>query len=167
MDQGLLDFTRDLLAFRKQHPAFSRKRWFRGQPIRGVGVEDIAWIRPDGTQMEDADWSAEPLSSFAVFLNGLGLRCLNEHGEKMTDDNFLVIFNISDQPAAFTLPDQGMGEKWETVFDTCEAITRRADQVNACDTIHLEGRQVLVLLSPNPARGKMPPESLPDVTDQG
>jgi isoamylase len=37
-DQKLLQFTRALIHFRKEHPAFCRRRWFQGQPIRGIGI---------------------------------------------------------------------------------------------------------------------------------
>src|SRR5207302_3179017 len=40
-DKDLLDFTRKLIALYKAHPAFSRRRWFQGHPIKGIGVEDI------------------------------------------------------------------------------------------------------------------------------
>src|SRR5690606_10802891 len=51
VDGDLLNFTRALINFRKSHPAFCRRRWFQGQPIKGAGLEDIAWFLFDGTEM--------------------------------------------------------------------------------------------------------------------
>jgi pullulanase/glycogen debranching enzyme len=68
MDRALLDFTRQLITLRREHPVFRRRRWFRGQPIRG-GV-DISWLRPDGWPMDDADWDA----SLARSLGGVARR---------------------------------------------------------------------------------------------
>ena len=35
VDTGLLEFTRRLIALRRDHPVFRRRRWFQGRPIRG------------------------------------------------------------------------------------------------------------------------------------
>src|SRR5215213_5390875 len=53
-DLGLLEFTRWLVAFRREHPVFRRRHFFHGQAIRGL--EDIAWLSPDGREMTDEDW---------------------------------------------------------------------------------------------------------------
>ena len=45
-----------LIALRREHPVFRRRRWFQGRPIHGEGVRDIGWFRPDGEQMTDEDW---------------------------------------------------------------------------------------------------------------
>src|SRR5690606_13481311 len=53
MDEELLRFTRKLIAMRRDHPTFCRRKWFTGQRIKGIGVEDIAWFLPDGREMPD------------------------------------------------------------------------------------------------------------------
>ena len=47
----LLDFTRRLIALRRDHPVFRRRRFFRGGPGRAGGPGDLTWLRPDGRQM--------------------------------------------------------------------------------------------------------------------
>jgi pullulanase/glycogen debranching enzyme len=51
-DRGLLDFVRRLIALRHSHPVFRRRQWFKGRPLRGLGVSDMAWLRP----MPDRAW---------------------------------------------------------------------------------------------------------------
>ena len=70
VDEELLEFTRRLIHLQAGHPAFRRRRWFKGRPVRGAGVGDIAWFRPDGEEMVDEDWQQTHTKSFAVFLNG-------------------------------------------------------------------------------------------------
>src|SRR5262249_44090272 len=53
MDSTLLEFTTQLIALRKSHPTFTRRRWFQGRPLYGAGIEDIAWLTPAGTAMTD------------------------------------------------------------------------------------------------------------------
>src|SRR6185369_3943756 len=55
-DTALLAFTRQLAELRRNHPAFRRRGWFQGRPIRhaeGAELPDIAWFTPDGTEMND------------------------------------------------------------------------------------------------------------------
>ena len=59
--KALLDFTRRLIALRKEHPNLRRRKFFQDRPIdpmsrhdRDIGgqqVKDIAWYRPDGQEM--------------------------------------------------------------------------------------------------------------------
>src|SRR5690606_22836002 len=69
VDEGLLAFTRALIAFRHAHPVFSRRRWFQGQALRGTDVVDIGWFTPNGEPMSEEDWRVGFAKSLAVFLN--------------------------------------------------------------------------------------------------
>jgi glycogen operon protein len=97
-DEDLLAFTRKLIRLRKDHPVFCRRRWFQGLPIKGSGVEDIAWFLPEGTEMTRRNWSHDFAKSLAVFLNGKGLRSRGPSGEQIVDDSFYVIFNAYHGP---------------------------------------------------------------------
>src|SRR5690349_14076871 len=53
----LLEFTRRVTKFRKEHSVFRRRRFFEGKPIRrGDQVRDIAWLTPAGKEMAQQDW---------------------------------------------------------------------------------------------------------------
>jgi glycogen operon protein len=47
-DLDFLEFVARVSRLRREHPAFRRRRFFEGQPVRGTNLEDIAWLRPDG-----------------------------------------------------------------------------------------------------------------------
>src|SRR5207237_6083073 len=51
LDEPLLKFTRNLIALRRKHRIFARRRWFQGRPLHGTGVKDIAWFTPQGKEM--------------------------------------------------------------------------------------------------------------------
>ena len=38
LDDTLLAFTRELIALRREHPVFRRRRWFQGRPLRGTAT---------------------------------------------------------------------------------------------------------------------------------
>ncbi len=117
-DQKLLGFTTRLIAFWREHPVFRRRRWFKGRPIHGHDASDIAWFKPDGTEMSEQDWTEWYAKSFALFLNGDALRSRDERGRPVHDDSFLILFNAHVDPVTFTLPGGPWGERWMPVLDT-------------------------------------------------
>ncbi|HEV9035854.1 MAG TPA: glycogen debranching protein GlgX, partial [Puia sp.] len=56
-DQDLIKFASLVIKMRRDHHAFSRKMWFKGREVRKVGLTDIAWFKPDGTEMTEGDWN--------------------------------------------------------------------------------------------------------------
>lgn len=62
-NKDLLNFTRELIHFRQEHPVFRRQRWFQGQAIHGSSVSDIAWFNLDGNDMTEEQWCNGYLST--------------------------------------------------------------------------------------------------------
>ena len=121
-NEVLTEFTARLAALRAAHPVFRRQRFFQGRPIRGSDIGDIAWLRPDGLQMDDADWNGGHAQSLAIFLNGAGIPDRDEVGERVVDDSFLLLVNAHHQQATFTLPDAAYGRGWDVVVDTADPL---------------------------------------------
>jgi isoamylase len=116
-DTGLLEFTRRLIAFRREHPVFRRRRWFRGDQAQEDALPDIAWFKPDGNEMTDQDWAEWFAKSFLLFLNGDALRTRGR-GRRVRDDTFCLLFNAHVEPVGFTLPADRWGGRWIAVIDT-------------------------------------------------
>ena len=145
MDDRLLAFTQRLIAFRSEHAVFRRRRWFEGRNIRGNGLSDIGWFRPDGKEMTDEDWNSTA-RSLAVFLNGQGIHTAGPHGEPIVDDDMLIVFNPDPKAVTFTVPTQLSGE-WRVMFDTADMDwVEEPDETLPGDEIEATG-QSLVLLS--------------------
>ncbi|MCK7554325.1 hypothetical protein MKQ70_04595 [Chitinophaga sedimenti] len=143
-DQSLLDFTRKLIHFRHKHPAFCRKGWFRGHPIKGIGVEDIAWFLPDGGEMTEEHWNQHFAKTVAVFLNGRSLHQMGPKGEKIIDDSFYIIFNAHHEPLDFKLPQAHYAKDWRVEIDTVSGFVDGAVH-KAEDTIQVDGLSIVVL----------------------
>ncbi len=126
VDQDLLAFTRALVWFRHAHPAFRRRGWFQGRPLHGVDSHDIAWFTRTGAMMDDEDWLRAPARSLQVFLSGHGLLMPGPRGERLVDDDFLLLVNGNHTAATFTLPDENWGAGWSVLMDTTEARPRFA-----------------------------------------
>lgn len=149
IDRELLEFTRNLIQLRKNHPVFCRRRWFQGQPIKGIGVEDIAWFLPEGTEMTEEHWNNDFAKSLAIFLNGKGLHAVGYKGEIITDDSFYVIFNAHFESLEYKLPPAKYGKHWTKILDTAvTCIHDTGDKLKPEGTIKVEGRSVVLLHHP-------------------
>ena len=145
-DQDLLYFTVALLAFRRAHPVFRRRRWFQGRPLHGDAVRDIAFFTLAGAEMSDQDWTNGFAKTVMVFLNGNGIPTLNPRGERVLDDTFLICFNAHSEELAFTMPDAVFGERWHRVIDTADPDLRRdAGAVASGGILKVTDRSVVVL----------------------
>lgn len=148
-DADLLTFTKKLIHFCKRHPVFNRRKWFTGQPIKGVGLEDIAWFKPDGTEMTEDNWNQDYAKSLGVFLNGKGLKLVGQKGEQIVDDNFFLVFNAHHDALHFQLPPVRFGRKWTKVLDTSLNYLEETGEVFAAGKrLNIEGRSVVLLKEP-------------------
>jgi isoamylase len=145
-DKGLLEFTRQLIHWRRNHPLFCRRRWFKGRLIKEINVKDIEWFLPDGSVMTDANWQSGFAKSLAVYLNGSDLGITGAHGELINDDNFYVIFNADAAPLQYKLPAVKYGDSWIEVINTIRnEITPEGNVFKPGDAIIAEGRSVILL----------------------
>jgi glycogen operon protein len=145
-DQDLLEFVRRLIRFRRVHPVFRRRRWFQGRPIHGSGVTDIAWFKPSGEEMSEQDWKDGFAKSLAVFLNGEGIPSPTQHGERVLDDSFLLLFNAHHEALRFTIPPEKWGARWLKELDTKDwEVAESSRPFRAGQRIRVEGRSLIVL----------------------
>jgi glycogen operon protein len=149
-DQALLQFTQKLIHFNKTHPVFSRRRWFQGHPIKGEGLQDIAWFKPDGTEMTDENWKNDFAKSLAVYMNGRGIHASDWKGEPLIDDSFCIIFNAYHGDIEYRLPPERYGQQWIKHFDTTEdkGFIEKGNTYFAGDLILVGGLSVVMLIRP-------------------
>jgi glycogen operon protein len=117
-DEALLEFARDLIRLRREHPVFRRTTFLSGTETRGSGLPDVWWFRPDGRRMTQRDWQQEPGRTLGVFLNGDEIPSRTAHGEEVVDDSFLLLLNAHSEPVTFTLPTRRFGARWEVALAT-------------------------------------------------
>lgn len=143
-DPELLNFTRQLIEFRRSHPVLSRRRWFQGQRIKGTGVEDIVWFLPDASEMTEEHWNNDFAKSLAIYLNGLGIHWVGPKGERIEDDHFYIIFNAHFDALPYTLPPPKYCKQWTKVLDTSYGFDGK-EPFHAGSSITVQGRSVVVL----------------------
>ncbi|MGN6394406.1 MAG: glycogen debranching protein GlgX [Mucilaginibacter sp.] len=143
-DEDLLGFAKKLIALRKKHPAFRRRKWFQGLPIKGKGLEDIGWFLPDGSEMSDENWNHDFARSLGIFLNGKGLHHVGPKGEKIVDDDFYVIFNAHHEALDYMLPQKLAHKKWVKILDTSDEELKK-QSVHNDEIVTVQGRSVVLL----------------------
>jgi glycogen operon protein len=140
----LLDFTCALIALRRDHPVFRRRRFFSGTVQGNTALGDITWLTPAGTQMTVADWRSDA-RAMAVVLNGRAITEPGPRGEAITDDSFLLLFNAGDQPVTFTLPTAGQAPDWELILDTASSAAEPSSRHAVASQLVVAGRTSVVL----------------------
>jgi len=144
-DHGLFEFTRRVIRLRTQHPAFHRRGWFKGRPLHGKGISDIAWLRVDGEPMSEEDWQQGFVKSLMVFVNGDGLQELDDDGKRVRDASFLLLFNAHYEALDFVLPPRSFGATWTIVVDTATEVGERDATFTAGSIARVDARSVIVL----------------------
>ncbi len=146
---ALEEFTAKVIKLRHDHPVLRRRRFFRGRPIRkDEELRDIAWFTTSGEEMTEGDWDTALGLAVAVFLNGDGIPDIDQRGQRVTDDSFLLCFNAHHEDREFTLPPRSYGATWETALDTALPLADAIDAsrgVKAGEVIVVEARSLLVL----------------------
>jgi isoamylase len=147
VDQSLLEFAQKLIALRKGHPVFRRRNFFLGRAIKGAGVKDILWLRPDGREMTDEEWNQDSARTLGVFLSGQGLEETDERGRPVVDENFLMLMNAAHEEVPFLLPTVASGMVWLDVVDTCcQTLSNSGSFHDAGTTYPLQARSMVVLV---------------------
>ena len=151
VDTDFAKWCRRVMAFRRDHPVFRRRRWFHGRSIRGI--DDLAWLRPDGEEMTDDDWSTGYARAVGVFINGQTIPTTDHYGQRIVDDTFLLLFNAGHESLEWTIPGPQWSRRWTVDLDSADPRRglRRIVNAKAGDTIHVEGRSLIVLRSVAPA----------------
>ena len=156
VDWELVDWERDLLKFtaavtrlRARHPVFRRRRFFAGSADHGgeSPLGDILWLQPSGATMGEQEWQNWEARTVGVFLNGAAIPEPDARGQRIEDDDFIIIFNADRAAHEFALPAEMMTRSWLTELDTTQAkVSAGAPLVGS--TLTISPRSVVVLRSP-------------------
>jgi isoamylase len=153
VDHELLAFAQRAIAVRKDHPVFRRRNFFQGRQIRGAGVKDIAWLRPDGEEMTDEEWTNDFARCLGVSLSGRAADEVDERGQPIHDDNFLLLMNAHHEEIPFVVPEAPSGSGWFAILDTSCQTTRNPDAYYAAASKYpLQARSLALLVEREPDR---------------
>ncbi len=140
----LLEFTRRLIALRRTHPNFRRRKFFQDREVYHPSSRDIAWYRDDGQEMTQEQWNTGWMRSLAVMLNGKTLGEADEMGEPVLDDSFLIMLNSYGERVTYTLPQSPLNRGWKLIMNTHDLESPFEEKL-LDGTLDVEGRSVVLL----------------------
>jgi isoamylase len=144
----LLDFTRQLIAFRRAHPVFRRRRF-----LAGAEASELRWFTPAGTEMTAGDWADPGARAVALYLDGSDDPDRAADGTPLADDDFLVLVNAWWQPLDFVVPDIRPQATWQVEIDSYDLASPGGPACaghQAGDKVTAGPRSIQALRSPRP-----------------
>jgi len=140
---ALYEFTRGLIALRRDNPILCRGRFLSGAYNQVLDVKDVTWLTPLGEEMTDPNWNDPRTRSLGVLLDGraqpTGIR------RRGTDITILLILNAYHDAVVFKLPKVPGGRAWKSLVDTNQAeIGRRPKLFRFGHEYMVTGRSLLM-----------------------
>ncbi len=99
-------FVAGALRIRRELPLLAAPHWIRGDTAGEGGPAGVRWMRPDGTPMQEGDWTNGLVKALAVLLSGAG------------EGAVLVLSNASFVDVDFTLPEADLPGGWRLRLDS-------------------------------------------------
>jgi glycogen operon protein len=118
VDRDLLIFTKRVIALRRAHPVFRRRRF-----LAGAEAAELSWFTPSGVPMTMADWADPDARSLALYLDGADATDRGVDGIPLLDDDFLLLVNAWWEPLEFSMPATRPGQMWQGELDTYDPAT--------------------------------------------
>jgi isoamylase len=144
VDTALREFTKKLIAFRRAHPGFRRRRF-----LTGIEASELEWFTPAGTPMDGGDWADPNVRAITIYLDGSDDPDQAADGTLLVDDHFLVLVNSWWEPLDFVLPQIRPSAQWHIEIDSYDpAAPAQATERRAGDQVTVGARATVVFRSP-------------------
>lgn len=150
-DLELLSFVRQLIQFRRDHPAFRRRSYFQDHSRR-EGEKSILWFDPHGLEMGVNEWNQGFARCLGMYLLGDAIGEADEQGRHVVDDDFILLINAHHEEIPFVLPGFQAHSRWQLALDTSRSSSASEDRRYASgDIFPLQGRSLALLQQPRQA----------------
>lgn len=145
-DEEFYDFVKKVIRIRKENAVFQRRKFFVGAASKTTNIKDVVWYSAKGKEMTDKEWGDAELLSIGALLNGDALNELDEKGNSITGDTFLILLNAAWRTTVFHLPRLMAGDQWEIELETSEEPQlQESNLLKAGDIYKLPGRSLTLL----------------------
>ncbi len=141
VDSDLLSFTKRVVALRRAHPVFRRRRF-----LAGTAARELSWYTPAGVAMTRTNWVDPVARAVALYLDGADDPDRAVDGSLLVDEDFLVLVNAWWQFLEFTIPPIRPGQSWYREIDTFDPSTPPPTRTpRAGGTVTVGPRSIVVL----------------------
>ena len=129
---AMLEFTRRVLALRREHSALRRDSFFDG--ITGDGLRDVLWLDETGRELSAAEWHDGERRCLAMLIRQDQVVVAGE----TVWSALLLLINAHAEPRTFRLP---MGLSWRELLSTDKA----SDVASHENEVALTSRSLMLL----------------------
>ena len=123
-ERALLTATQRYFALRRRLGVFRRAEFFNGKRVAqrpgsatpSTALKDVAWLRPEGGEMQASDWQQPERSA-------LGMWTCGHDGQGRADPSLpshLLLFNAGERILEFALPTRTLGARWRLLIDSAD-----------------------------------------------
>ncbi|MBI4260302.1 MAG: glycogen debranching enzyme GlgX, partial [Actinobacteria bacterium] len=123
-DRKLLAFARRATRLFRENPVLRRRSFFTGRPI-GSGRKDLTWIRADGREMTDEEWSDPDNHVLGMLIHGRATDEVNERGKPIFGDTLLLLVNGGGRSRLFVLPEVEGPGVWNEMLNAAQPESTR------------------------------------------
>ncbi len=132
-DQAFCEFTAGLVRLRRRLPLLRQKYFLHGEPAMRDGTKDVTWLRPDGEEMEAADWANGTSLSVCLMLAKGGTSPL------------LILLNAYHEDLDYRTPRPSAVMEWRLLADSARGLIEPGEPGLAPGSaVKLPGRGVLL-----------------------
>jgi isoamylase len=141
-NSDLVEFTRSLTAFRHRYRMLRRDRYMH-TVVYGPNVQDLSWLRADGSEVTETQWQSVPPHCFGMLLDGCELRA--DAVQRDCLETLLLIVNDDLGEEDFHLPERG-GKQWHLLLDTNAETTETSASKQADGTYRVAPQSVMLFV---------------------
>ncbi len=148
-DNDLRGYVKRLLALRREHPVFRRKRF-----LTGTEASELGWYNCAGEPVTEEQWADPTMHAIAVYLDGTDAPDEADDGTPMLDDDFLILVNAYWEDVAVTIPAVRPNQQtWFVELDSYDPEVSAAREFprHTGDSVVARPRSVQVLRAPRAA----------------
>jgi isoamylase len=137
----LFDFTRELGSIVRANPVLRKRDFFTGRTVSPGGMRDVTWVRPDGEEMAERDWSNPETRTIGMLLAGRAADEVDDRGRAVFGQSLLLLLNGGTRSRLYVLPRLEWPGIWEELLDT----SRPGKRVVRAPTVNLTAHSVMLL----------------------
>ena len=145
-DNDLRGYVKRVLALRREHPVFRRKRF-----LTGTEASELGWYSCAGGPVTEEQWADPTMHAIAVYLDGTDAPDQADDGTPLLDDDFLILVNAYWEEVAVTIPSVRPNQQtWFVELDSYDPEVSAAREFprHTGDSVAVRPRSVQVLRAP-------------------
>jgi len=120
--KSLLTFVKRLIKLRLTYPILRRGRFLVGDYNEELGVKDVTWLSPDGSEMSTEQWEDANARCLGMLMDGRAQETgIRRRGSEAT---LLLVVNSHHEGVNFTFPEVPEGINWTCLIDTNQPEVR-------------------------------------------